>query len=85
MKLDIITDGKTACIREASGTPAEIMVMACSILDSVADAISREPDCPIPKASLLRYMGSAVVAMAATQNSRKSAAADLLEDLEARL
>lgn len=85
MKLDIITDGKTACIREASGTPAEIMAMACSILDSIAGAISHENGCPIPKADLLRAMGCSVIAMAATQNPRKSAAADLFEDLEARL
>ena len=85
MKLDIIADGETICIREASGTPAELMAMACSILDSVADAISREKDFPIPKAGLLWAMGRAVIAMDATQNPRKSAAADLLEDLEAHL
>lgn len=85
MKLDVIVDGKTTCIREASGTPAELMAMACGILGSLADAISLEADCPIPKAYLLRVMGRAVIAMAATQNPRKSAAADLLEDLEAHL
>lgn len=85
MKLDVITDGKTTIIREASGTTADIMAMACNILNCVAGAISHEKGCPIPKADLLRAMGCSVIAMAATQNPRKSAAADLLEDLEAHL
>lgn len=85
MKLDVITDGKTTCIREASGTPADIMAMACCIMSSVAGALSHEKDCPVPKAVFLRDMGSAIVAMAATQDQRKSAAADLLKDLEVRL
>ena len=85
MKLDVIVDGKTTCIREASGTTAEIMDMACNILNCVAGAISNEKGCRIPKADLLRAMGCSVITMAANQNPRKSAAADLLEDLEARL
>lgn len=85
MKLDVIVDGDTTCIREASGTTADIMAMACNILNCVAGAISHEKGCPIPKADLLRAMGCTVIAMAATQNPRKSAVADLLEDLEAHL
>ena len=85
MKLDVIADGKTTCIREASGTPSEIMAMACGILNCVAGALSHEKDCPISKADFLRAMGCSVIAMAATQYPRKSAAADLLEDLEAHL
>ena len=74
MKLDILIDGETTNILEASGTPSEIMAMACCSLDSIAELISSEST--ISKAYLLNVMGQSVLMIADAHNLRESAAAD---------